>query len=115
MKDTAHYDVRVIHLVRDPRPLLKSRSKPGFGSLDGTHKTKDYSEEVLTIEVENYRHRSFFVYPVLLLNPEGNYAMTPPSPLNDDGCEWWMAGYYVLTCLCFDSMMTQTLYSLTIS
>ena len=46
MKDTDHYDVRVIHLVRDPRPLLKSRSKGMFGSLDGAHKTNDFSEEV---------------------------------------------------------------------
>merc|ERR1719232_383867 len=45
MKNTPHYDVRVIHLVRDPRPLLQSRSKPGFGSLDGVHRRNDYTEE----------------------------------------------------------------------
>ncbi|KAL5248145.1 hypothetical protein ACHWQZ_G017355 [Mnemiopsis leidyi] len=45
MADTAHYDVRVIHLVRDPRPLLKSRNKYGFGSLDGLHRHGDYNDQ----------------------------------------------------------------------
>ena len=44
VKDVENYDIRVIQLVRDPRPLLRSRSRGGFGSIDGIHKLNDKSE-----------------------------------------------------------------------
>ena len=43
-----NYDIRVIHLVRDPRPLVNSRKAGWFGSLDGIHQhpKEGYTEEV---------------------------------------------------------------------
>ena len=41
------FNVKVVHLVRDARPLIMSRSSGGFGTLDGIHPRGDkYTEQV---------------------------------------------------------------------
>lgn len=41
-------DVRVVHLVRDARPLVQARSSSDYGTVDGFHKhpTLGYTDEV---------------------------------------------------------------------
>jgi len=45
-------DVRVVHLVRDARPLVQARSTAGYGTIDGFHQhpADGYSDEMLSEE-----------------------------------------------------------------
>ena len=41
-------DVRVVHLVRDARPLVQARSSADYGTVDGFHQhpAEGYTDEV---------------------------------------------------------------------
>ena len=70
------YDVRVIHLVRDPRPLVKSRSKAAFGTIDGFHSHTKYT-------LEDYRTQSGVLCERMLT--AARLGDNPPS---------WLQGRY---------------------
>ena len=68
VKRTSEYDVRVIHLVRDPRPLVRSRASSGFGTIDGITRHPEgrkYTDEVKYGSIGiKFRNNQYFIKPI---------------------------------------------------